>query len=222
MRLILLGPPGAGKGTQAELITKEFSIPKISTGDILRAAINAKNQLGRQVQQIMAEGKLVSDDIIIALVKERIQQSDCRNGFLLDGFPRTIPQAEALYENNIFIDYVIEISVPDDQLIKRLSGRRVHVSSGRVYHVEYHPPKISDIDDITGEPLIHRPDDYEETIRKRLEIYHQQTKPLIQYYQAEANSHINHSPTYIKIDGVGTVEEIRNKIFAALAPYTGS
>lgn len=214
MRLILLGPPGAGKGTQAKFITEKFHIPQISTGDMLRAAINAGSPLGNQVKKILEEGRLVSDDIMIQLVKDRIQQSDCQKGFLLDGFPRTIPQADALSQNHIHLDFVIEIKVPDAELIKRLSGRRVHLVSGRVYHLIYNPPLEEGKDDVTGEPLIHRPDDHEETIRNRLSVYHKQTEPLVKYYSQAAGNDV---PVYIKIDGMGPVEEIRERIFSSLA-----
>jgi adenylate kinase len=213
MHLVLLGCPGAGKGTQATFIKDKFHIPQISTGDMLRAAANAGTPLGQQVKQIMDNGQLVSDDIMIQLVKERIQEPDCQKGFLLDGFPRTIPQAEALRQNNIRIDFVIEIKVPDSELIKRLSGRRVHPASGRVYHVAYNPPREEGKDDITGDPLIQRQDDHEDTIRHRLSVYHQQTEPLVKYY-SEATG--KDAPVYIKIDGIGPVEEIRDKIFSAL------
>ncbi len=216
MRLVLLGCPGAGKGTQAKFIKERFSIPQVSTGDMLRAATQAGTPLGLQVKSIMDEGKLVPDDIMIQLVKHRIQEPDCKNGFLLDGFPRTIPQAEALKKNHVHLDYVIEITAEEEELVKRLSGRRTHPASGRVYHVLYNPPKIEDIDDVTGEPLIHRVDDYEETIRKRLRIYHQQTEPLVNYYQNMAINNTLDGPVYIKIDGVGPVEEVRNRIFSAL------
>lgn len=214
MRLVLLGCPGAGKGTQAKFIKDKFSIPQISTGDMLRAAIHAGTPLGLQVKSIMDEGKLVPDDVMIKLVKSRIAESDCQNGFLLDGFPRTIPQAEALRENNVHLDYVIEIKVDDEELIKRLSGRRVHPGSGRVYHILYNPPHVDEIDDVTGEPLIQRQDDHEDTIRERLKIYHQQTEPLVNYYQTMAKE--NKGPIYISINGIGPVEEIRNRIFSAL------
>ncbi len=217
MRLVLLGCPGVGKGTQAKFIKEKYNIAQISTGDMLRAAINAKTPLGMQVKQIMDEGKLVSDDIMIALVKDRVQASDCANGFLLDGFPRTIPQAEALDENHIHLDYVVEIKVPDAELIKRLSGRRVHPASGRVYHIEHNPPQTPGKDDMTGEPLIQRPDDQEETIRKRLAVYHQQTEPLVSYYINQAKEEADHSPIHICIDGRGTVEEVKERIFTALA-----
>lgn len=217
MRLVLLGCPGVGKGTQAKFIKERYKIVQISTGDMLRAAINAGTPLGLQVKQIMDEGRLVSDDIMIALVKARVAESDCANGFLLDGFPRTIPQAEALHENHVHLDYVVEIRVPDADLIQRLSGRRVHPASGRVYHTEYNPPKVPGIDDVTGEPLVQRPDDHEETIRKRLTVYHQQTEPLVNYYINQAKEEPDHSPIHIRIDGVGTVEQVKERIFKALS-----
>lgn len=217
MRLVLLGCPGVGKGTQAVFLKEKFNIAQISTGDMLRVAIQKGTPLGKQVKQIMDEGKLVSDDIMIQLVKARIEEPDCKNGFLLDGFPRTIPQAEALRQNQIYLDYVIQIYVPDDELIKRLSGRRVHLPSGRVYHIVYNPPKVPGLDDITNEPLIHRPDDYEETIRKRLTVYHELTEPLVNYYNEQAKTDSKHTPKMIKIDGLGTVEEVRKKIFTALS-----
>ncbi len=217
MRLVLLGCPGVGKGTQAGFIKERYQIAQISTGDMLRAAISAGTSLGRQVKQIMDEGQLVSDDIMIALVKARVLEPDCINGFLLDGFPRTIPQAEALHENQVHLDYIVEIKVPDAELIKRLSGRRVHPGSGRVYHVEHNPPKINGLDDITGEPLVQRPDDQEDTIRKRLAVYHQQTEPLVNYYIHQAKEEPDHSPIHIRIDGEGTVEEVRQRIFTALS-----
>lgn len=210
MRLILLGCPGAGKGTQAKFIKEKYHIPQVSTGDMLRSAIQAGTTLGRQVKQIMDEGKLVSDEIMIQLVKERINQPDCNRGFLLDGFPRTTPQAEALKDNHIFIDFVVEINVPDSELIKRLSGRRIHQSSGRVYHLEYNPPKIAGLDDITGDALVQRLDDHEDTIKQRLQIYHQQTEPLINYYKKQNGT------IFIKIDGIGTVEEVSERIFKAI------
>jgi adenylate kinase len=216
MRLVLLGCPGAGKGTQAKFITEKYNIPQISTGDTLRTAVNAGTPLGKQVKQTMDEGCLVSDQIMIELVKERITQPDCSNGFLLDGFPRTIPQAESLHENGIFIDYVIEIKVPDVELIKRLSGRRIHPASGRVYHLEYNPPQKDERDDLTGEPLIQRLDDQEDTIRKRLIVYHQQTEPLVNYYQKTDPTKKRHMPHYIPIDGTGTMEEVKEQIFTAL------
>jgi adenylate kinase len=217
MRLVLLGCPGVGKGTQAKYIKEKYGIAQISTGDMLRAAINAGTPLGQQVKQIMDEGRLVSDDIMIALVKARVQEPDCANGFLLDGFPRTIPQAEALHDNHVHLDYIVEIRVPDAELIKRLSGRRVHPGSGRVYHKEFNPPKIDNKDDITGEELIQRPDDHEETIRKRLTVYHQQTEPLVNYYLEQAKEEPDHSPIHVRIDGIGTVEEVKKRIFIALS-----
>lgn len=214
MRLVLLGCPGAGKGTQAKLISEKYHIPQISTGDILRSAVSAGTPLGQQVKHIMEEGKLVSDDIVIQLVAERIQQPDAKHGFLLDGFPRTIPQAESLQKNNIVLDYVIDIKVPDNELIKRLTGRRVHPGSGRTYHVDHHPPKVSGIDDVTGEPLVQRVDDQEDTVRNRLNVFHQQTQPLVDYYKN--NAKLNHLPRFIEIVGTGTMEEVKNRIFAAL------
>lgn len=210
MRIVLLGCPGAGKGTQAKIMTEKLQIPQISTGDMLRAAIQSNTPLGNKAKQIMDEGKLVPDEVMTELVKSRIQQSDCRNGFLLDGFPRTIPQAEALYANHVTLDYIIEIHVADQEIIKRLSGRRIHPASGRVYHILHQPPKKEGLDDVTGEPLIQRSDDHEDTIRKRLEIYHQQTEPLIRYYQDKPDV------TYVKIEGTGTVADITDRIFSAL------
>ena len=214
MRVILLGAPGAGKGTQAKYIMERYGIPQISTGDMLRAAIKAESPLGLQVKEVMASGGLVSDDIIIALVKERIQQPDCAKGFLFDGFPRTLPQAEAMREAGIDIDHVVEIAVEDEEIVKRLSGRRVHEGSGRVYHVVYNPPKAAGLDDVTGEPLVQRADDTEETVRKRLQIYHEQTHVLVDYYGKLAAS--GKSTVYTRVPGVGSVEEIRDLVFAAL------
>jgi adenylate kinase len=216
MRLVLVGCPGAGKGTQAKFIKEKYHIVQISTGDMLRAASRAGTPLGLQVKQIMDEGRLVSDDIMIELVKTRIAEQDCAAGFLLDGFPRTIPQAQALEENSVHLDYIVEISVADAELINRLSGRRVHPGSGRVYHLDHNPPKVAGIDDVTGEPLIQRPDDEEETVRKRLEIYHHQTEPLLEFYKKNAKLQKDHRPIHVKIDGVGSVAEISAKIFAAL------
>lgn len=216
MRLILLGSPGVGKGTQAKFITERYHIPQISTGDTLRAAIAAGTPLGKQVKQVMDDGRLVSDDIMIQLVKERVQQNDCNNGFLFDGFPRTIPQAESLRKNHIQIDYVIEIAVPEEEVIKRLSGRRTHPASGRVYHNLYNPPKVEGIDDITGEPLVQRDDDHEETVRKRLAVYHNQTEPLIHYYKHAAQLENESVPVYIRVDGTGTVDSVKDEIFAQL------
>lgn len=216
MKVILLGAPGAGKGTQAQLIMETFGIPQISTGDMLRAAVKAGTPLGLQAKDIMTAGGLVSDDLIIALVKERISASDCAKGFLFDGFPRTIPQAEALLEAGINIDHVVEIDVPDEEIVSRLSGRRVHEASGRVYHVLHNAPKHEGLDDATGEPLIQRPDDKEETVRKRLSVYHQQTKPLVGFYQALAASGESAAPTYTRIDGVGSVDGIRAQLLSVL------
>ena len=213
MRVILLGAPGAGKGTQAQFIMEHFGIPQISTGDMLRAAVKEGSELGRQAKEIMASGQLVSDDIIIALVKERIARDDCRKGFLFDGFPRTIPQAEAMKRADVKIDHVVEIDVPDDVIIGRLTGRRVHPASGRVYHVEFNPPRVAGRDDVTGEELVHREDDREETVRQRLGVYHDQTAQLIGYYQREQAS----GTRYHRIPGVGAVEEIRARVLAALS-----
>ncbi|MDC0662644.1 adenylate kinase [Marinobacter sp. SS21] len=216
MRVIMLGAPGAGKGTQAQYITERFDIPQISTGDMLRAAVKAESELGLQVKEIMATGGLVSDDVIIGLIKERIQQADCVNGFLLDGFPRTIPQAEALKDQGIAIDYVVEIAVDDEEIVGRLSGRRVHEASGRTYHVKFDPPKLEGKDDETGEPLVQREDDKEATIRKRLEIYHNQTAPLVGYYQDWAAQDAAAAPKYLRVEGVGSLDEIRDRILGQL------
>lgn len=216
MRIIILGAPGAGKGTQAQFITERFDIPQISTGDMLRAAVKAGSELGSQVKEVMATGGLVSDEIIIALIEERVKQEDCKNGFLLDGFPRTIPQAEALKDQGIVIDYVVEIAVEDEEIVHRLSGRRVHEGSGRIYHKKYDPPKTAGKDDATGEPLIQRADDQEETIRKRLEIYHSQTAPLIGYYQDWSDSEPSAAPVYVRVKGVGSLDDIRNQILEKL------
>lgn len=217
MRLILLGGPGAGKGTQAKYITEKFGIPQISTGDMLRAAVKAGTPLGLEAKKVMDAGGLVSDEIILGLVKERIQQPDCKNGFLFDGFPRTIPQAEALKTQGVKLDYVVEIDVPDEEIIKRMSGRRVHVASGRTYHVVFNPPKVAGKDDVTGEDLIQRDDDKEETVRKRLDVYHAQTEPLVEYYSKWAATGDAAAPKYGKVSGIGKVEEIRDRIFAVLA-----
>ena len=214
MRVILLGAPGAGKGTQAGFITKKFGIPQISTGDMLRAAVKAGTELGLQAKSVMDAGGLVSDDLIINLVKERIAQPDCANGFLFDGFPRTIPQAEAMKEAGVSIDNVVEIAVDDEEIVQRIAGRRVHEASGRVYHVVYNPPKVEGKDDVTGEELVQRKDDTEETVRHRLSVYHSQTKPLVDFYKklsAETGT-----PKYSHIPGVGSVEEITAKTLAAL------
>ena len=214
MRIILLGAPGAGKGTQAQFITEKFRIPQISTGDMLRAAVKAKSELGLQVEQVMVSGGLVTDDIIIALVKERIKQDDCTNGFLFDGFPRTIPQAEAMVAAQVKIDVVLEIDVPDNEIVKRLSGRRVHLDSGRVYHIDFNPPKEAGKDDETGEDLIQRDDDKEDTVRNRLAVYHEQTKPLVNFYTEIATK--GNTVNVIKVNGVAAVEAIKEEISSAL------
>jgi adenylate kinase len=216
MRLILLGGPGAGKGTQAAFIAAKFGIPQISTGDMLRAAVRAGTPLGIAAKTIMDSGKLVSDDLIIELVKERITRADCQNGFLFDGFPRTIPQAKAMRDAGVKLDYVVEIAVPDAVIIERLSGRRVHPPSGRTYHVIFNPPKVAGKDNVTGEDLIHRDDDREETVARRLEVYRVQTKPLVDYYAAWAASGDARAPRLVSIAGVGEVEEISDRICAAL------
>ena len=216
IRVILLGGPGAGKGTQANYIKEHFGVPQISTGDMLRSAVKAGTELGVMAKKIMDAGGLVSDDIIINLVKERIAQSDCTNGFLFDGFPRTIPQADAMKAAGVPIDFVVEIDVADTEIVKRMSGRRVHPASGRTYHVDFNPPKVDGQDDVTGESLIQRDDDKEETVRKRLEVYHEQTEPLVDYYSKWSASGAKDAPRYTKIAGIGTVEEIRDQIFAAL------
>ena len=220
MRLILLGAPGAGKGTQAKFICEKFGIPQISTGDMLRAAVKAGTPLGIEAKKVMDAGGLVSDDIIIGLVKDRLKQPDCAKGYLFDGFPRTIPQAEAMKEASVAIDYVLEIDVPFDAIIERMSGRRVHVSSGRTYHVKYNPPKTDMVDDETGEPLIQRDDDKEETVRKRLDVYSQQTRPLVDYYSnwaanGDASAKVE-PPKYRKIAGLGDVDKITASVFEAL------
>ena len=216
MRLILLGGPGAGKGTQANYVKENYQIPQISTGDMLRAAVKAGSELGLKAKGYMDSGGLVPDDVIIGLVKERIKESDCQKGFLFDGFPRTIPQADAMKEAGVPIDAVVDIDVPDEEIIKRMSGRRVHLASGRTYHVIFNPPKAEGKDDVTGEPLIQRDDDHEETVRKRLQVYHDQTEPLIGYYKKWESSGESAAPKYIRIAGVGQVKEIRNQIFSAL------
>jgi adenylate kinase len=216
MRMILLGGPGAGKGTQAGFITQKYGIPQISTGDMLRAAVKAGTPLGLAAGAVMDRGDLVSDDIIIALVKERVQAPDCVRGFLFDGFPRTIPQAEAMRFSGIDLDHVVEIAVDDAAIIERMSGRRVHLPSGRTYHVRYNPPRVEGKDDVTGEALIQREDDREETVRKRLEIYHSQTVPLVAYYAKWAATGDNRAPRYHRIPGLGTVEEVRDRVFAAI------
>ncbi len=216
MRLILLGAPGAGKGTQANFIKEKFNIPQISTGDMLRAAVKAGTPLGLEAKAIMDAGGLVRDDIIIGLVKERIAQADCANGFLFDGFPRTIPQAEAMKEAGVDIDYVVEIDVPDAAIIERMAGRRVHVASGRTYHVKFNPPKVEGKDDETGEDLIQRDDDREETVMKRLAVYHEQTEVLVGYYGKLAASGDTKAPKYVKVNGVGEVTAIRDQVLVAL------
>ena len=217
MRLILLGAPGAGKGTQAAYICKRFGIPQISTGDMLRAAVKAGTPLGLQAKKVMDSGALVSDDIILGLVKERIAQPDCAAGFLFDGFPRTIVQADALKSAGVRLDYVLEIDVPDSAIIERMSGRRVHVASGRTYHDRFNPPKVAGVDDVTGEPLIQRVDDQEETVKKRLAVYAQQTRPLVEYYQRWAAAGDPQAPAYRKISGTGSVDDITARALAALA-----
>jgi len=215
MRVILLGAPGAGKGTQAQFICERFGIPQISTGDMLRAAVKAKTELGMQVEKVMASGGLVTDDIIIALVKERILEDDCKSGFLFDGFPRTIPQAEAMVEAGVPIDVVLEIDVADNEIVKRLGGRRVHPNSGRVYHVDFNPPQVAGKDDETGEDLIQREDDQEATIRTRLEVYHEQTEPLVSFYQKLEEG--GESVRVVKVDGVASVDAIKEQILASLS-----
>lgn len=216
MRLILLGAPAAGKGTQAGFITARYAIPQISTGDMLRAAVKAGTPLGLAAKKVMDAGALVSDDIIIGLVKDRLRQSDCANGYLFDGFPRTIPQADAMKEAGVALDHVCEIDVPDSEVLMRMTGRRVHLASGRSYHVVFNPPKVADRDDATGEPLAQRDDDKEETVKKRLAIYHQTTRMLVDYYGRWASSGLAGAPRYRKISGIGTVDQIRERVFAAL------
>jgi len=216
MRLILLGGPGAGKGTQANYIKERYRIPQISTGDMLRAAVKAGTELGRKAKGFMDAGQLVPDEVIIGLVKERIQEPDCRQGFLFDGFPRTIPQADALKAAGVRLEAVVDIDVPDEEIIRRMSGRRVHLASGRTYHVLFNPPRVEGKDDVTGEPLVQRDDDKEETVRKRLEVYHSQTEPLVDYYRKWEASGDPQAPRYVRVHGIGKVEEIRDRIFAAL------
>ena len=217
MRLILLGGPGAGKGTQASFIKEKYGIPQISTGDMLRAAVKAGSPMGIAAKKVMDSGALVSDYIILGLVKERIRESDCAKGFLFDGFPRTIPQADAMKAAGVVIDVVVEIAVDDNAIVERMSGRRTHPGSGRTYHVKFNPPKVAGKDDVTGEDLIQRDDDKEETVKNRLAVYHEQTKPLVAYYGDWAASGVGGAPRYVRIAGVGKVEEIRDRIFAALA-----
>lgn len=216
MKILLLGAPGAGKGTQATFITQKYQIPQISTGDMLRAAIKAQTPLGLQAKAVMDAGNLVSDEIVIGLVKERIAQADCAQGFLFDGFPRTLAQAVAMEEAGVHLDFVLEIDVPDTTIVERMSGRRVHLTSGRTYHISHNPPKISDVDDVTGEPLIQRPDDVAEVVQNRLAVYHEQTEVLIGFYNNMEESAQTKKPISIKIDGTLAVEEVKNRVFAAL------
>lgn len=217
MRVILLGGPGAGKGTQATYIKEKFGIPQISTGDMLRAHVKAGSDLGKAAKKIMDEGGLVSDDIIMGMIKERVKEDDCKNGYLFDGFPRTLPQADALKAAGIPVDAVVEIDVDDAEIIKRMSGRRAHLASGRTYHIEFNPPKVAGKDDVTGEDLVQRDDDKEETVKKRLDVYHKQTEPLIKYYSEWSATSEDGAPAYHKIAGIGSVEDIRDSIFRALA-----
>ncbi|NYE26758.1 adenylate kinase [Pigmentiphaga litoralis] len=216
MRLILLGAPGAGKGTQAAFLKERFGIPQISTGDMLRAAVKAGTPLGIEAKKVMDAGGLVSDDIIIGLVKDRLLEADCAKGYLFDGFPRTIPQADAMKQAGVAIDYVVEVDVPEEEIIERMSGRRVHLSSGRTYHTRFNPPKVDNVDDVTGEPLVQRDDDKEDTVRKRLAVYRDQTRPLIDYYSQWADSGEPGAPQYRKIAGVGSVDDIKSKLFEAV------
>ena len=216
MKILLLGPPGAGKGTQAHILMHEFGIPQISTGDMLRAAVKSGSSLGKELKQVMDAGELVSDDLILELVKERVSQEDCRNGYLFDGFPRTIAQAEGMKQNGIDVEYVIELQVNDEEIIKRMSGRRIHPGSGRTYHVEFNPPRQEGKDDVTGEPLVQRDDDKEETVRKRLQVYHEQTSPLVEYYSKWAEKQDENVPKYIPVKGSGDVQSISQTIIAAL------
>jgi adenylate kinase len=217
MRIILLGGPGAGKGTQATFIKEKFGIPQISTGDMLRAHVKAGSDLGKAAKKIMDEGGLVSDDIIMGMIKERVKDDDCKKGYLFDGFPRTLPQADALKAAGIPVDAVVEIDVDDAEIIKRMSGRRAHLASGRTYHIEFNPPKVAGKDDVTGEDLVQRDDDKEETVKKRLDVYHKQTEPLIKYYSEWSATGEDGAPSYHKIAGIGSVEDIRDSIFRALA-----
>jgi len=216
MRIILLGPPGAGKGTQAGFITGRFGIPQISTGDILRAAVKAGTPLGLAAKQVMDAGQLVSDDIIIGLVKDRLRQSDCANGYLFDGFPRTLPQADSLKSSAVRVEVVLEIDVPDAEIVERMSGRRVHPASGRSYHIHYNPPRVEGRDDATGEPLVQRADDREQVVRDRLAVYHAQTRQLVDYYNAWAASGDAAAPRYCRVDGIGSVDEIKQRVLDAL------
>ncbi|MBU2869475.1 adenylate kinase [Colwellia sp. E2M01] len=214
MRIVLLGAPGAGKGTQAQFLMEKFGIPQISTGDMLRAAIKAGTELGKQAKAVMDAGQLVSDELIIGLVKERVAEDDCKPGFLLDGFPRTIPQADAMKENGIAVDHVLEFDVPDEEIVKRMAGRRVHSGSGRTYHIVYNPPKVEGKDDVTGDDLSIRPDDEESTVKKRLAIYHEQTKPLVDFYKAEADAG---NCSYLTVDGTQAVEAVNELLSTKLA-----
>jgi len=216
MRFILLGPPGAGKGTQASFITRKYGIPQVSTGDMLRTAIKAGTELGMKAKKLMDAGQLVPDGVILDLVKHRIKEPDCAEGFLFDGFPRTLAQAEAMKNAAVHIDYVLEIAVPDEEIIQRMSGRRVHPASGRTYHVKFNPPKVADKDDLSGEALILRQDDHPETVKERLHVYHAQTQPLIEYYSKWLAEGDPKAPRYCKVSGTGTVEQIRDRVFAAL------
>ena len=216
MRIVLLGGPGAGKGTQATFVSERYGIPQVSTGDMLRAAIRSGSELGRRAATLMDTGRLVSDDIIIGLVEERIAAGDCVNGFLLDGFPRTIPQAATMRAREVDIDAVVEIAVPDEKIIERMSGRRVHPASGRTYHVRFNPPAVEGIDDVTGEPLVLRDDDREDTVRRRLEVYHEQTEPIIDYYRQWGEDHPRSAPRVSRIDGLGSLEDVRERVFAVL------
>jgi len=216
MRFILLGPPGAGKGTQASFVTKKYGVPQISTGDMLRAAIKQGTELGLKAKKLMDAGQLVPDEVILGLVRHRIAEPDCTGGFLFDGFPRTLAQAEAMKNAGVRIDYVIEIAVPDEEIIQRMSGRRVHPASGRTYHVKFNPPKVAGKDDLSGEPLILRQDDQPETVKERLHVYHAQTQPLIEYYSKWQAAGDPQAPRHLKVSGTGTVEQIRDRVFAAL------
>ncbi len=216
MRMILLGGPGAGKGTQATYLCEKFDIPQISTGDMLRAAISSGSELGRQAAEVMERGALVSDDLILGLVRERVSEPDCAHGYLFDGFPRTVPQAQAMRDLGLNVDHVIQIEVDDEEIIRRMSGRRVHLASGRTYHVEFNPPKNEGMDDVTGEPLIQRDDDQEQTVRKRLEVYYSQTQPVVEFYQSWIASGDAGAPQYSRIDGLGNVEEVRRRISGVL------
>ncbi|MDX1472050.1 MAG: adenylate kinase [Flavobacteriaceae bacterium] len=217
MKIILLGPPGSGKGTQANFIKSAFDIPQISTGDMLRAAVSAGTPLGQEAKKVMDAGELVSDELILELVKQRISEKDCENGYLFDGFPRTIAQADGMKNANIEVEYIVELQIDDEEIIKRMSGRRIHPASGRSYHVQFNPPKVENTDDVTGEPLVQRDDDKEETVRKRLQVYHSQTSPLIDYYSKAARDAGENYPVYIQINAVGDVEDVKNLILNAVS-----